>query len=301
MSDPRIFDRRAVRAHRRRAASSFADHDFLFREVADRLAERLLDIQRPFTWVAEIDARGPILEQALRNAGVFEHRGISRYLRLTDDRSAGPSILADPELLPLAPQAVDLLVSNLALHWVNDLPGLLVQARRALRPDGMLLASLLGGQTLHELRAVLLEAESEIDGGVSPRVSPFADIRDTGALLQRAGLALPVSDVDSIDVTYQDAFALLRDLRGMGETNAVRDRRRAFSRRAMLMRAAELYHERHRTADGRIHATFQVLYLAGWAPHESQQKPLRPGSAKGRLADALGAVEHSAGEKARPR
>jgi NADH dehydrogenase [ubiquinone] 1 alpha subcomplex assembly factor 5 len=188
-------------------------------------------------------------------------------------------------------------LSNLDLHWTNDLPGALLQLRQALRPDGLLLASLFGGETLAELSRALLEAELAEEGGVSPRVSPFADLRDLGHLLQRAGFALPVVDSDAIEVTYPDALALMRDLRAMGETNAAAERRRGFTRRATLARAAALYRERFARPDGRISARFEIVTLTAWAPHAAQPQPLRPGSARFRLADALGVPEHPAGGK----
>jgi NADH dehydrogenase [ubiquinone] 1 alpha subcomplex assembly factor 5 len=205
--------------------------------------------------------------------------------------------VASPEFLPLAPGSVDAVLSCLALHWVNDLPGALLQLRHALKPDGLLLAALLGGETLQELRAALLEAELAEEGGAGPRVSPMAELRDMAGLLQRAGFAMPVADLDTITVTYADALALMRDLRRMGETNALLERRKSFTRRSTLLGAARLYAERHAGADGRIPATFQVIFLAAWAPHASQPKPLRPGSARARLADALGTRERPAGEK----
>jgi SAM-dependent methyltransferase len=209
-----------------------------------------------------------------------------------------PRLAADAEALPFAPDAFDLVLSPLLLHWTNDLPGALLQLRHMLRPDGLLLAALLGGETLDALRRALMEAEIAEEGGASPRVSPFADVRDLGGLLQRAGFALPVVDSDTIEVTYGDALALMRDLRAMGEANAVAERRRGFTRRATLARAAALYQERHAGPDGRIAARFQVITLTAWAPHASQQKPLKPGSAAARLAAALGAEERKAGEKA---
>jgi SAM-dependent methyltransferase len=215
-------------------------------------------------------------------------------------RNGQPALAADEETLPFAEASFDAVFSLLSLHWVNDLPGALVQIRRALKPDGLFLAALLGGETLTELRGALMQAEIEEEGGAGPRVSPFADVAQAGGLLQRAGFALPVADVDSITVSYPDAFRLMQDLRGMGETNAVAAHRRTASRRATLMRAAALYSERHADQDGRLPATFQVVYLTAWAPHESQPQPLRPGSAKARLADALGTEEQSAGEKADP-
>jgi SAM-dependent methyltransferase len=206
-------------------------------------------------------------------------------------------IVADEEALPFADGTLDLVVSALALQLVNDLPGALVQIRRVLKPDGLFLAALLGGETLNELRQSFAAAESEIEGGVSPRVAPFADLRDLGALLQRAGLALPVADADRLVVRYDSAFALMHDLRRMGATNALIDRRRTPLRRATVMRMAEIYAQRFADADGRLRATFEIVWLSGWAPHPGQQQPLKPGTAKARLADALGARELPAGEK----
>jgi SAM-dependent methyltransferase len=205
----------------------------------------------------------------------------------------------DEEVLPLAEGSLDLAVSALALQFANDLPGLLFQIRRALRPDGLFLAALLGGDTLTELRDAFAAAESEVEGGVSPRVAPFADLRDAGALLQRAGFALPVADVDRVTVRYDTVFDLMLDLRRMGATNALIERRRTPLRRATLFRMAEVYAERFADADKRLRATFEIVWVSGWAPHESQQKPLRPGSAKTRLADALGTKEIPSGEKPR--
>jgi SAM-dependent methyltransferase len=215
-------------------------------------------------------------------------------------RAAGLRVVADEEFLPFAAGTFDLVASCLSLHWVNDLPGALIQLRHALRPDGLLLVSLLGGETLHELRAALLEAEAEVTGGAAPRVSPFADVRDAGSLLQRAGFALPVVDADTITVSYPNALALMRDLRAMGEANALAERRRGFSRRGVLLRAAARYEERFADATGRVPATFKIITLTAWAPHEAQPKPLRPGSAAARLAAALGAVETPAGDKVGP-
>ena len=213
----------------------------------------------------------------------------------------GPRVVADEEFLPFADESLNLVVSALSLHWVNDLPGALIQVNRALKPDGLFLAAILGGRTLQELRQVLMQAEMQLLNGAGLHVSPFADVRDAGSLLQRAGFALPVTDTEILTVDYPDMFALLKDLRGMGETNALIERQTTPIRRDILMRAAELYHELHSRPDGRVEATFEVIYLTGWAPHESQQKPLAPGSAKVRLADALGAREESAGEKAAPK
>ena len=215
-------------------------------------------------------------------------------------RGTGPRVAADEEWLPFAPDCFDLMTSLLTLHWVNDLPGALVQMRRSLRPDGLFMAAMLGGDTLHELREALAQAESSLEGGVSPRLSPTVGLQDMGALLQRAGFALPMVDLDNLTVTYRHAFALMHDLRGMGETNALSQRRKHFTRRATLMAAADIYRDRFADDDGRLPATFQIVWLTAWAPHDSQQQPLRPGAAKARLADALGAEEKPAGDKARP-
>ena len=295
-----VFDRRRVQRHRERAAPGLADHDFLFREVAARLADRLQDVNRRFAVALDLGCHGGALSQLLAARRDIETLVGCDLSPAMAALASHPAVAADEELLPFADGRFDLIASNLALHWVNDLPGALVQARRALKPDGLFLAAMLGGETLRELRECLLAAEAETTGGASPRVSPFAEIRDAGGLLQRAGFALPVADADRIAVTYPDAFRLMTDLRGMGETNAVIESRRGFTRRATLLRTAELYAARHAEPDGRIRATFQVIYLHGWAPHDSQQRPLRPGSATGRLAEALGAAERPAGDKARP-
>jgi SAM-dependent methyltransferase len=212
-------------------------------------------------------------------------------------RARGPAVVADEELLPFAPETFDLVVSAMDLHWVNDLPGTLIQIGRILRPDGLLLGAMLGGSTLWQLREALAAAESEIEGGLSPRVSPFADLRAAAGLLQRAGFALPVADSETIDVEYDNALALMRDLGAMGESNLIVERRRGLGRRATLLRAAEIYGERFALPSGRVAASFEVLFLHGWRPDASQPQPIKPGSAAARLADALGSTERSAGEK----
>ncbi|MEE9479386.1 MAG: methyltransferase domain-containing protein [Kiloniellales bacterium] len=298
-----VFDRRLVRRHRDRAAPRLAEHDFLLREVAERLAERLEDVTRSFPLALDLGCHDGVLQRTLSGRGSVETMvqcDLSPAMAQAARRNGQPALAADEETLPFAEASFDAVFSLLSLHWVNDLPGALVQIRRALKPDGLFLAALLGGETLTELRGALMQAEIEEEGGAGPRVSPFADVAQAGGLLQRAGFALPVADVDSITVSYPDAFRLMQDLRGMGETNAVAAHRRTASRRATLMRAAALYGERHADQDGRLPATFQVVYLTAWAPHESQPQPLRPGSAKARLADALETEEQSAGEKADP-
>ncbi|MBK19221.1 MAG: SAM-dependent methyltransferase [Rhodospirillaceae bacterium] len=291
-----IFDRNAVRRHQARAAASFAEHDFLFREVAERLADRLQDIKRSFDVGISLGARGDHLRESLMGndaISVLHEMG-------SNTGSPGIAFIGDEEALPVKPNSADLIVSNLALHWTNDVPGTLIQCRQALKPDGLFMAAILGGETLTELRQVLMEVEAEISGGVSPRISPFAELSDAASLLQRAGFNLPVADSDTITVTYSNVFALMHDLRGMGETNAVVTRPKYFSKRQIFLRAAERYSELFAGSDGKIPASFQVLYLTGWAPDASQQKPLRPGTASTRLADALETEEHSAGETADP-
>jgi SAM-dependent methyltransferase len=295
-----VFDRAVLRRRRDRAAAGFHEHDFLAREVAERLTDRLADVRRSFPLALDLGCGTGQLGAALAGRSGIATLVQADLSEAMARRAGGLALAADEEFLPFNEASFDLVVSNLALHWVNDLPGALIQIGRALKPDGLFLAAMLGGETLHELRAVLTQAEIDIAGGVSPRVSPAIDLRDAGMLLQRAGFALPVVDADTIVVTYGDAFALMRELRGMAATNAVLARRQSFTRRAVLMRAAALYAERHAEAGGRVRATFQIITLTGWRAHSSQQTPLRPGTAKTRLAAALGTLEHGAGDKAKP-
>jgi SAM-dependent methyltransferase len=303
-SNLRPFDRAAVRAHRERAAGSLANHDFLLREVGHRLAERLDDIRREFPRVLDLGSHHGAMADLLGGKAATEllvQADLSpAMIRAAQGHGRAHPVVVDEEVLPFGPGSFDLALSNLSLHWVNDLPGALLQLRHVLKPDGLLLASMLGGETLFELRQCLMEAELAVEGGISPRISPFAEVRDMGNLLTRAGFALPVADADTLTVTYDNALALMRDLRGMGESNAIAERRKSLSRRATLLEAAALYDRKFAGADSRISATFQVIYLSGWAPHPSQQKPLRPGSAAQRLADALGSEERPAGDKAKP-
>lgn len=293
-----VFDPRAVRLHRARAARRPEAADFLAREAAERLAERLDEVSRRFPLALDLGCRDGLMAAALQGRGGIETLISADPAPAFAARSPRPALALEPEALPFARATFDLVLSAISLHWVNDLPGALLQLRQALKPDGLLLVSLLGGETLAELRAALMEAEIEEEGGASPRVSPFADGRDLGGLLQRAGFALPVVDSDTVTATYSDALALMHDLRAMGESNAVTERRKTFARRATLARAAAIYQERHGAPDGRIPATFQIITLTAWAPHGSQPKPLRRGSATTRLADALGSVEKPTGEKA---
>ena len=297
---PEIFDRNALRVHRDRAAQTFGEYDFLVREIGARLSDRLLDMARTFPLALELGARTGGYGPVPGGPGGIKHVVSCELSERMARQIENSGVVGDPEFLPFAEGRFDLVYSNLELHWANDLPGCLLQITRSLKPDGLFLAAILGGNTLTELRDVLIAAELDVTGGASPRVSPFAELRDAGALLQRAGLALPVVDADEITVTYENLFRLLADLRGMGETNTVRERQRTATRRNIFLRAAELYLERYPAEDGRIRATFEIIYLHGWAPHESQQKALRPGSAKTSLADALGTAEYSAGDSADP-
>lgn len=290
MSPAPLFDTVLVRSRLARARrSGFAG--FLLERALDDAQDRLSTILRRFPDALDLGTPIPGLARRLHASGAADN-----VLRLSPlpERGIAPLAIGDPECLPFGGNAkrFNLIVSLLALHAVNDLPGALIQIRRALEPDGLFLGCLLGAGTLDELRQSFLAAESELESGVSPRVAPFAEVRDLGGLLQRAGFALPVADTETLTVRYPDPFALMRDLRAMGWTNALFERRRVPLRRATLMRAAEIYAERHADPDGRIRASFALTWLLGWAPHESQQVPLKPGSAKARLADALGVPEH---------
>lgn len=261
--------------------------DFLRRRAAEDAARSLSAIVRDFPVAVDLGARDGILKQVLDEAGVSSR--IGRLIR-ADQAGSELDVILDEERLPFAEQSADLLVSLLSLHWTDDLPGALVQARRTLRPDGLFIGALFGGASLQELRWALAQAEEETTGGFVPRVSPFADAFDGAALLQRAGFALPVTDIDRLTVRYSSPLALIRDLRAMGETALFAEHRRPL-RRETVARAATLYLERYAGTDGKIPATFEIVTLTGWAPHPDQQKPLRPGSAKTRLADALGVKE----------
>ncbi len=298
MTPPLIFDRALIRRRLARAERAGAA-DFLVSHVAADLVDRLSPVRRSFALAVELGGATGHGSRALSRSGRVE--SVIRLAALPPAEPGRlPAAVADEEALPLAPESVDLIASLLGLQSVNDLPGALVQIRRALRPDGLFIGCLLGGETLGELRHAFAEAEAEIEGRASPRVAPFADARELGALLQRAGFALPVTDVEKLTVRYSDPIALMRDLRAMGMTNPLRERSRLPLRRATLRRVAEIYGERFADPDQRLRATFELVWLTGWAPHESQQQPLRPGSAKTRLAEALGVAEIRTGDKAKP-
>lgn len=300
MENPSPFDRMAVRAHRDRAANGFGQADFLFRECAGRLIDRLDDVCREFSCLLDLGCHdGGLGAQLAARKGVTHvvQGDLSPAMaRAARAQNGLATVACDEEFLPFGAECFDLVTSNLSLHWVNDLPGALTQICRALKPDGLFLAALLGGETLSALRAAWMDAEMGMENGASPRVSPFADVRDCGDLLVRAGFRLPVADVDTITVNFETPLHLMRDLRAMGEANAVAMRRKSFSRRGTLMEAAKRYPCAGDGDDRRITAGFQIIWLAAWAPGPGQPQALKPGSATARLADALEATEHPAGD-----
>jgi SAM-dependent methyltransferase len=283
---PRIFDRKAYGQRRNRQCGPDAD-PFLAIEASEQIAARIISIQRHFTHALDLNSR----RQSFAKLG----RAAENWTR-TGYGVDAPDVISDDEFLPFADGSFDLVTSVLSLHCVNDLPGTLIQIRRALKPDGAFLAALFGGETLRELRFAFTAAEAAALGGASPRIAPFADVRDLGGLLQRAGFALPVADMERTTVCYREPMRLLADLRALGETNVLLQRRPNFLSRRLLQSVIAEYEQRFPDDQGRITATFDIVYLIGWAPHESQQKPLRPGSAKSRLADALRNGKHETPE-----
>lgn len=289
--EPIIDTDLATRRKLRAAALPVAGADFLLTRAAEDLADRLATVARRFPRAVTLFSPGGAAARALLASGKVDE--VAEIVADPALAGSGEPLLGVAETLPLEPASLDLVASLMALHEANDLPGLLIQARCALKPDGLFLAAFPGAGTLAELRDSLLAAETELTGGASPRVLPFTDVRDAGALLQRAGFALPVADIETVVVRYDSMFALMRDLRAMGATNPLMARLRRPTGKALFLRAAEIYAERHSDPDGRIRATFATIWLSGWAPDASQQKPLRPGSAKMSLAKALG--DESAG------
>lgn len=300
-TDTAVFDRAVVRAHRERAAR-FGTAEFLYEQAAADLCERLAGINRTFETALIVGSRRGEMAKRLRQTGhqgaVFQgdfSLAMAKVARHAQDDS--PVLVFDEEFVPLVDHGLDLILCPLTLHWLNDLPGGLVQLSRTLRPDGLLLASLFGGQTLRDLRAVMLEVELQLMGGASQRTSPVLDLRDAAGLMQRAGFALPVADTEILDVTYESAAGLLSDLRTMGETSALLRRDRRVPPRAFWPMVVDRYDRKFTSSDGRVSAQFEVITLTGWRPHESQQKALRPGSAQSSLAARLGTIEHGSGEK----
>jgi SAM-dependent methyltransferase len=298
---PPLFDRDLHRRRLARAAPRFGEAEFLKRRVAEDLVARLASVNRRFPTAVDLGARTGVFARALAGseaAAKVDFLVQADFSAAMLRQGAGARLAADEARLPFAEASLDLIVSSLTLHWLDDLVGALIQIRRALKPDGLFLGAVLGGATLTELRGSLMDAELEIAGGAGPRVSPFLDAYDGAALLQRAGFALPVVDVDRVSALYDHPLKLAADLRAMGETNTLLDRPRTPLTRRLIARASELYFQRFGGVDGRVVATFEIITLTGWAPHPDQQKPLAPGSARMRLADALGAQERPAGEKA---
>ncbi len=295
MNSPNIFDRRLIRANLERSAATLPQTDFLIRHASEELAGRLEGINRTFELAADTSAYHGVMARLLneRNPSLKTF-SLSLAMELAE-KCPAPRVVAEEEALPLKDGSLDLVTSVLSLHLVNDLPGALIQLRRALRPDGLFLGALLGGDSLIELRQSFMMAEAETMSGVSPRVFPTADVRDVGGLLQRAGFALPVVDSERLTVTYPSPLALMRELKAMGAANPLAARSRKPMRRDTLAQALETYSSHFAGRDGRVGATFEILYLCGWAPHESQQKPLKPGSAAMRLADALRARDSAEG------
>ncbi|NTF09360.1 methyltransferase domain-containing protein [Agrobacterium rubi] len=286
-----VFDAALIEQNRKRALRSRDDKAlFLLDIAAEEIADRIAIVERHFDTAVELHGATGITAQRIKETGK-----VGTVTRVDIDAAFAtnnePLEIAPIEHLPLAPASANLIVSPLSLHLTNDTPGTLIQIRRALKPDGLFMAAIPGAGTLQELRDVLLSTEAELSGGASPRVIPFADVRDVGALLQRAGFALPVTDTETYTVRYDSILPLMRDLRAMGMSNPLAGRSRKPLNRRFFMRAAELYAEKYSDPDGRIRATFSIIYVSGWAPHESQQKPLKPGSAKVRLADALKTAE----------
>ncbi len=275
-----------------RAALKPDPPDFLLRRAVEEMSERLAGVKRAFSRILVLGAYdGSLTRRIAANLSGADLLITAEACAPLLLRCPDPKVRANEEMLPFRDAAFDLIASALSLHFVNDLPGSLVQIRRALCPDGLFLGSALGGRSLQELREAFMQAEAELEGGVSPRVAPMADLRDYGGLLQRAGFALPVADIDLVTVSYRSPFELMADLRAMGAANMLTLRRKIPLRRRTLHRAVEIYESRFAVGAGRVGATFEIVHMAGWAPHESQQQPLKPGSARSRLADALGVPE----------
>ncbi len=284
-----IFDQNALFQHRKRAKKEFKLHDFMIQEVAGRLSERLEETNRNFDTAIGICWQNRILREICHRANNIDKLIV--YNNCKTKNSDKNQIIAEPELFPIAPKSIDLFVSLLEWHWINDLPGVLSQSLSALKSDGLILGAMFGGNTLTELRTVLIEAEMITKGGVTPRIPPFVDVETLGNLLLRIGFTLPVIDIDTINVTYPNAFKLMHEIRGMGETNCLTKRSKKFTRRDILYRAAELYNDKYGTSDGRINATFQVIFFTAWAPHHSQPKPKKRGSGKYSLESAINNFE----------
>ncbi|MFC7291299.1 methyltransferase domain-containing protein [Hirschia litorea] len=296
---PVVFDRRLVKKHRNRAAKHFKNHDFIKKRAAEDLADRLDVVPRPFDLILDLGAHSGEATKEIRARKPISDR--VETIISTDlspnfiSAASGLRAAADEEFLPFKPFSFDAVISSLSLHWVNDLPGTLMQIRNVLKPDGLFIGQMLGGKTLNELRTCLIEAETEIRGGAAMRISPFADIQDMSSLLQRAGFVMPVADTETVKVRYSNPFTLFNDLRGMGETSAPattsQTKKSPNLTRTILFRALEIYSEKFTDKDGKYLTTFEIITASGWSPGPDQPQPLRRGSAKASLAEALGSVE----------
>jgi len=299
MSDDRVlFDRKLLRHRRARFAHEISAREPVLAHVAREIAERVSLMLRPFPLALDLGAYHGLLG---RKVAELPSVGAMIYAESVFDFAAlcpRPALVCDEDLLPFKAASLNLIVSGLALHRVNDLPGALIQIRQALAPDGLVMAALLGAGALFELREALIEAEAETEGGASPRVAPFGDVRAYGALLQRAGFALPVADAEKLTLLYPNPREVVREIRALGGGNVLLARSRRPLARDTLSRAEDIYRARYGTPDGQVKATFEIVYISGWGPDQSQQKPLKPGSAARRLADALGTTEQPAGDKA---
>ncbi len=284
LKEAEIFDRKIIKLRREIIASEFQNYDFLNREITNRLIDNIQDIKRTFYHIVNIGCHSKTIIDHFNKSFIID-QDLSYTMAAKADCL---KIQADEEFLPFKDQSLDLVISCLNLHWVNDLPGALVQIKHCLKPDGLFLGAFLGGETLTELRQSMLKADMDHHGGISPRISPFIDVREAGSLMQRAGFALPVVNIEKITVTYSDAFSLMKELRGMGENNALVKRYRALTSPRLMLKVAKNYHADFALESGKIPATFDIIYLQGWAPDESQQKPLKPGSGNMFLKDALG-------------
>jgi SAM-dependent methyltransferase len=296
--DHRLFDRALLRKRRARFAHEVGARENLIAYVAREIAERIEIMLRKFPLALDLGAYHGLLGRRVADLKSVGEMVYAESVLAYAELCPRPALVCDEDLLPFKDESFNLIVSGLALHRVNDLPGALVQIRRALKPDGLFMAAALGGRALFELREALIEAEGEVTGGASPRVSPFGDVREYGALLQRVGFALPVADIETLEVVYPSPRELMREVRALGGGNVLMARSKAPLSRRTLERAEAIYRERHGTPDGKVTATFEFVFMSGWAPDASQQKPLKPGSASHRLADALHTKERSAGDKA---
>lgn len=284
-----LFNRSLIRSRRERIAASFSDYDFLNREISERLIDNLHDIKMSFETILSMNLCDDTIRSYFKDVFLINQNMAHKMLA----GKYGKKVQADEDLFPYKNQCLELIISCLTLHWINDIPGSLIQIRRSLKPNGLFMGAVFGGETLFELRASMLKAGIDIRGGATPHVSPFIDIRDAGTLMQRAGFSLPVISTERITVNYTDAFSLMKELKNMGENNALIKRFKGLTSKKFMFAVAEKYQQDYGNEDGKVSATFDVIYMKGWAPHESQQQPLKPGTGKISLKVALGSKPKS--------